>query len=49
MFEFDYRGNQIEIGGAVLDIEEMTELVTDAWKMVVPVHVAREYFDPLGT
>jgi hypothetical protein len=27
----------------VLDVEEMTELVTDAWRMVVPKSVAREH------
>lgn len=27
-----------------LDVEEMTELVTDAWTMVVPKYVARDYF-----
>ena len=26
-----------------LDVEEMTELVTDAWRMVVPKSVAREH------
>ena len=30
-----------------LDLDEMTELVTDAWTMVVPKYVAREYFDGL--
>jgi hypothetical protein len=30
---------------AALDVEEMTELVTDAWTMVVPQYVAREYFE----
>ena len=28
--------------------EEMAELVTDAWTMVVPKYVAQEYFDTLG-
>lgn len=28
---------------AVLDEQEMTELVTDAWRMVVPKSVAREH------
>ena len=28
---------------AALDVEEMTELVTDAWTMCVPQYVAREY------
>jgi hypothetical protein len=34
---------------AVLDIDEMTELVTEAWTMVVPQRVARLYFNPYGT
>jgi hypothetical protein len=45
----DLRYNWVEVRTAVLDIEEMTELVTDAWTMVVPKYVAREYFDALGT
>jgi hypothetical protein len=32
---------------AALDLHEMTELVTDAWTMVVPKRVAREYLDGL--
>lgn len=28
-----------------LDVDEMTELVTDAWVMCVPQYVARDYFD----
>ncbi len=31
-----------------LDVAEMTELVTEAWTMVVPKYVAREYFDGFG-
>ena len=30
---------------AVLDLEEMSELVTNAWTMVVPKYVARAYLD----
>ena len=30
-----------------LDLDEMTELVTDAWTMVVPKSVARDYFEGL--
>jgi hypothetical protein len=30
---------------AALEVDEMTELVTDAWTMVVPKGVARAYFD----
>jgi hypothetical protein len=44
----DLRYNWVEVRTAVLDVEEMTELVTDAWTMVVPKHVARGYFDTLG-
>ena len=33
----------------MLDVEEMTELVTDAWTMVVPKGVARDYFTALGS
>ena len=33
---------------AALDLDEMTELVTDAWTMVVPKSVARDYFEGLG-
>jgi hypothetical protein len=29
---------------SALDLDEMTELVTDAWTMVVPKYVARDYF-----
>ena len=28
-----------------LTLPRMTELITDAWTMVVPKYVAREYFD----
>jgi hypothetical protein len=45
----DMRYNWVEVRVAVLDMDEMTELVTDAWTMVVPKHVAQEYFDALGT
>jgi hypothetical protein len=34
---------------AVLDIEEMTELVTDAWAMVVPKRVARDHVNRLDS
>jgi hypothetical protein len=45
----DMRYNWVEVRTDVLGIEEMTELVTDAWTMVVPKGVAREYFDTHGT
>lgn len=32
-----------------LDIEEMREIVVDAWRMVVPQRVAREYEQRAGT
>ena len=45
----DMRYNWVDVRMAVLDVEEMAELVTDAWTMVVPKRVAREYFDAPGT
>ena len=42
------RYNWVDVRMAVLDVEEMAELVTDAWTMVVPKYVAQEYFDTLG-
>ena len=45
----DMRYQWVDVRMAVLDLEEMTELVTDAWTMVVPKRVAQEYFDTLGT
>ena len=44
----DMRFNWVEARTKALDIDEMTELVTDAWTMVVPKSVARDYFDDLG-
>jgi hypothetical protein len=44
----DMRYNCVDVR-AVLDIDEMTELVMDARTMVVPKYVAREYVDALGT
>jgi hypothetical protein len=41
------RYNWVEVRMAELDATEMTELVTDAWTMVVPKYVAQEYFDSL--
>ena len=43
----DLRFNWVQARTAVLEIEEMTELVTDAWTMVVPKGVARDYFNSL--
>ena len=45
----DMRYHWVDVRTAALELEEMTELVTDAWTMVVPKYVAREYFDSLGT
>jgi hypothetical protein len=41
----DLRYNWVDVRMAELGVQEMTELVTDAWTMVVPKRVAREYFD----
>jgi hypothetical protein len=45
----DLRYNWVDVKVAVLDIDEVTELVTEAWTMVVPQRVARLYFNPFGT
>jgi hypothetical protein len=45
----DLRYNWVDVRVAVLDIDEMTELVTEAWTMVVPKRVARLYFSTLDT
>ena len=45
----DLRYNWVEVRMAALDLDEMTELVTDAWTMVVPKYVARQYFESLGS
>ena len=44
----DMRFNWVEARTKALDIDEMTELVTDAWTFVVPKGVARGYFTKLG-
>jgi hypothetical protein len=44
----DLRHHWVEVRTEVLDVAEMTELVTDAWTMVVPKRVALDYFDGLG-
>jgi hypothetical protein len=41
----DLRYNWVVARLAALDVDEMTELVTDAWTMCVPNYVAREYFE----
>jgi hypothetical protein len=40
----DLRYNWVESRLTALGLEEMTELVTDAWVMCVPKYLAREYF-----
>jgi hypothetical protein len=45
----DLRYHWVDVRMAALDVDEMTELVTDAWTMVVPKYVAREYFESLGS
>ena len=39
----DLRYNWVEARTAALDNDEMTELVTDAWTMVVPKFLVREH------
>ncbi len=39
----DLRYNWVVVRMAALDVQEMTELVTEAWRMVVPKSVAREH------
>ncbi len=41
--ESDLRYHWVEALCAELDVVEMTELVTDAWTMVVPAFLAREH------
>ena len=43
----DLRYHWVEVRMATLDLEEMTELVTDAWTMVVPRSVARDHLGGL--
>lgn len=45
----DMRYRWVDARMAALDPGEMTELVTDAWTMVVPKRVVREYFTTRGT
>jgi hypothetical protein len=39
----DLRYNWVEVRLDALDLDEMRELVLDAWRMVVPKSVAREH------
>jgi hypothetical protein len=41
----DLRYNWVVARLDALDLEEMTELVTDAWAMCVPKYVREEYFE----
>jgi hypothetical protein len=46
----DLRFNWVVARTAALDVQEMTELVVDAWTMVVPKGVARDHLEgPGGT
>ena len=45
----DMRFNWVQARTAVLDVEEMRDLVSDAWTMVVPKGVARDHFGSLGS
>ncbi|MFE5808136.1 MmcQ/YjbR family DNA-binding protein [Streptomyces sp. NPDC056491] len=44
--ESDLRFNWVESRLGALDPDELTELVTEAWRMVVPAKVARAHLDP---
>ncbi|WP_314243110.1 MmcQ/YjbR family DNA-binding protein [Streptomyces kutzneri] len=44
--ESDLRFNWAEARLETLDTNELTELVTEAWRMVVPAKVARAHLDP---
>jgi hypothetical protein len=41
----DMRYNWVDVKMALLGLEEMTDLVVDAWTMVVPKRVARAYLE----
>jgi hypothetical protein len=44
----DERYHWVQARMAALDVGEMRELVLDAWQMVVPKKVVREYFASVG-
>jgi hypothetical protein len=44
----DMRYHWVVARMAALDADEMVDLVTDAWTMVVPKYVARDYFAARG-
>ncbi len=41
----DMRYQWVEVRLAAIEVEEMRELVTDAWRMVVPKRVARDHLE----
>jgi hypothetical protein len=41
----DERYNWVRVRLAAIDQDEMTELIIDAWRMVVPKRVATEHLD----
>ena len=45
----DLRFNWVQVRTAMVEVEEMTELVIDAWTMVVPKGVARDHLTALGS
>lgn len=46
--ESDLRFHWAEARLAALDLDELTELVTEAWRMVVPARVARAHLEPVA-
>ena len=45
----EMRFQWIEVHLTAIDVDEMAELVTDAWRMCVPKRVAAEHLGPLAT
>jgi hypothetical protein len=46
--EFDMRFNWIHVDLAAIDVEEMRDLVEEAWSRAVPRYVAEEYASARG-
>ncbi len=44
----DLRFNWLEVRLAALDLEELREIVLDAWQLVVPQKVAKSYLNDLA-
>ncbi|HEX8768351.1 MAG TPA: MmcQ/YjbR family DNA-binding protein [Jatrophihabitans sp.] len=44
----DMRYNWVRVWLTEIDLDELSELVLDAWAMAVPKRVAAAYFDALG-